>query len=141
MLWRVFPVDRRVLEPPGPRRQVLHEGEADAAEGGDAHPDKPAEEADNAKLAQATKFGALLGEGTVNARSWANEQSSELDPRGLELLCRQICDRDNIEISVLQAPELSKESLGLLAAVGAAPACPPRLIVMTYMWGCRGGIT
>ena len=92
-------------------------------------PDKPAEEADNAKLAQATKFGALLGEGTVN------------DPRGLELLCRQICDRDNIEISVLQAPELSKESLGLLAAVGSGAACPPRLIVMTYMWGCRGGIT
>lgn len=104
-------------------------------------PDKPAEEADNAKLAQATKFGALLGEGTVNARSWANEQLSELDPRGLELLCRQICDRDNIEISVLQAPELSKESLGLLAAVGSGAACPPRLIVMTYMWGCRGGIT
>lgn len=43
-------------------------------------PDKPAEEADNAKLAQATKFGALLGEGTVNARSWANEQSSEAGP-------------------------------------------------------------
>lgn len=96
-------------------------------------PDKPAEEADNAKLEQATKFGALLGEGTVNARCWANEQASELDPRGLELLCRQICDRDNIEISVLQAPELPKESLGLLSAVGSGAACPPRLILMTYM--------
>ena len=31
--------------------------------------------------------------------------------------------------------------LGLLAAVGSGAAGPPRLIVMTYMWGCRGGIT
>ena len=43
----------------------------------------------------------------MNARCWANEQASEMNPRTLELLCRQICDRDNVEISVLQAPDRS----------------------------------
>ena len=38
----------------------------------------------------------------MNARIWANEQSSELNPRSLELLCRRICERDNVEFKVLQ---------------------------------------
>ena len=54
----------------------------------------------------------------MNARCWANEQASEMNPRTLELLCRQICDRDNVEISVLQAPDLHKESLIMIEAVG-----------------------
>lgn len=49
---------------------------------------------------------------------WANEQSSEMNPRTLELLCREVCDKNNIEISVLQAPDLHREKLNLIEAVG-----------------------
>ena len=59
---------------------------------------------------------------------WANEQSSEMNPRTLELLCREICDKNNIEISVLQvgtptpahpkAPDLHREKLNMIEAVG-----------------------
>ena len=66
----------------------------------------------------------------MNARCWANEQASEMNPRTLELLCRQICDR---EISVLQAPDLHKESLNMIEAVGQGSIYPPRLILMTYV--------
>ena len=69
----------------------------------------------------------------MDARCWANEQTSEMNPRSLELMCRQICDRNNIEISVLQSPDLQKENLNLIQAVGQGAACPPRLIVMTYV--------
>ena len=85
----------------------------------------------------------VLRLGTVNARMWANEQSSEMNPRTLELLCREICDKNNIEISVLQgrtptpaypqAPDLHREKLNMIEAVGQGSACPPRLIVMTYV--------
>ena len=97
---------------------------------------------ENQTIEQAVKFGALLGEGgsfslspkaTVNARMWANEQSSEMNPRTLELLCREVCDKNNIEISVLQAPDLHREKLNLIEAVGQGSPVPPRLIVMTYM--------
>lgn len=53
-------------------------------------------------MEQAIRYGALVGESTVNARIWANEQSSEMNPRALELLCRHICERDNVEFKVLQ---------------------------------------
>ena len=69
----------------------------------------------------------------MNARCWANEQASEMNPRTLELLCCQICDRDNVEISVLQAPDLHKESLNMIEAVGQGSIYPPRLILMTYV--------
>lgn len=97
-------------------------------------PDKIAEPAENAKIEQAIKYGALLGEGTVNARMWANEQTSEMNPRFLELLCRQICDKNNIEIAVLQQPDLQQEKLNMIQAVGQGAECPPRLIVMTYVY-------
>ena len=56
-----------------------------------------------------------------------------MDPRALELLCRQVCSRDNVEISVLQAPALLNEALNLIEAVGRGSQVPPRLILMTYM--------
>lgn len=60
------------------------------------------DDSESKKIDQAIKYGALLGEGTVNARLWANDQPSEMNPRSLELLCRSICQKDNIEFSVLQ---------------------------------------
>ena len=65
-------------------------------------PSKPLPDEQAAAVEQAIRYGALVGEGTVNARIWANEQSSELNPRSLELLCRRICERDNVEFKVLQ---------------------------------------
>lgn len=65
-------------------------------------PSKPLPDEQAASVEQAIRYGALVGEGTVNARIWANEQSSELNPRSLELLCRRICERDNVEFKVLQ---------------------------------------
>lgn len=62
--------------------------------------------AENAKIEQAIKYGALLGEGTVNARLWANDQESEMNPRSLELLCRSIAQKNNLEFSVLQVTEM-----------------------------------
>lgn len=71
---------------------------------------------------------------TVNARMWANAPSSEMNPRTLELLCRDICDKNSIEINVLQAPDLRREKLNMIDAVGQGASVPPRLIVMTYMF-------
>lgn len=60
------------------------------------------EEEQSKQIEQAIKFGALLGEGTVNARLWANDQPSEMNPRAMELLCRHVCEKDNIQFTVLQ---------------------------------------
>lgn len=68
----------------------------------DLVPSTVVEESESKKIEQAIKYGALLGEGTVNARLWANDQSSEMNPRAMELLCRSICQKDNIEFNVLQ---------------------------------------
>ena len=68
----------------------------------DLVPSTVPEEEESKKIEQAIKYGALLGEGTVNARLWANDQPSEMNTRAMELLCRNICEQDNIQFSVLQ---------------------------------------
>ena len=72
----------------------------------DLVPSTVPEEEESKKIEQAIKYGALLGEGTVNARLWANDQPSEMNPRAMELLCRNICEKDNIQFSVLQVKDL-----------------------------------
>lgn len=65
-------------------------------------PSKPLTDDQVTLVEQAINYGALVGEGTVNARVWANEQSSEMNPRSLELLCRRVCEKANVEFKVLQ---------------------------------------
>ena len=91
-------------------------------------------------------YGTILGEGTTNARFWANEQPSEMNPRSLEILCRKIAEENRIHIDVIQvcflwkqklmkqAPELISGGLNMINAVGQGSACPPRLILMEYAY-------
>ena len=51
-------------------------------------------------------YGTILGEGTTNARFWANEQPSEMNPRSLEILCRKIAEENRIHIDVIQVSYL-----------------------------------
>ena len=83
---------------------------------------------------QAIRYGALLGEGTVNARLWANDQESEMNPRTMELLCRSIAQKNNLEFTVIQDPQLKENSLNMIEAVGRGSACPPRLLLLRYRY-------
>lgn len=94
--------------------------------------DQVSEPVDHTQLEQYMKFGALVGEGTIQARDWSNEQAMNMNPRVFEGQCRDVCSRNDLALTVLQEPELANQGLDLISAVGQGADCPPRMVVIEY---------
>jgi leucyl aminopeptidase len=99
-------------------------------------------ERDRAKvraMSEAVRRGRLLAEATNAARDLVNEPGNTLTPTELARRARQIARRGHIRCQVLGPAELRR--LGARALLGVAQGSqePPRLIVLEYRRGRRGG--
>jgi leucyl aminopeptidase len=70
--------------------------------------------------------------GVAFARDLANTPGNIADPAWMEDQARDLAERHGIEIRVLQKDELQERGMGGILAVGAASACPPRLVRLDY---------
>lgn len=83
-------------------------------------------------LEAALERTTTITEGVYFARDLENETSENITPATFEAEVRRVAREEKLTIKVLQEPELKKQSMNLLRAVGQGSKVPPRLIVLEY---------
>lgn len=71
-------------------------------------------------------------EGVYFARDLENETSENITPATFEAEVRRVAREEKLTLKVLQEPELKKQHMNLIRAVGQGSKVPPRLIVLEY---------
>ncbi|OQS04780.1 cytosol aminopeptidase [Thraustotheca clavata] len=74
----------------------------------------------------------MVAEETILARNLGNERSDIVNPEFVEEIARASVDIPNLSVRVLQESELRAEGLNMMALVGQAATCPPRLVLVEY---------
>ncbi|KAH9080010.1 hypothetical protein Ae201684P_020589 [Aphanomyces euteiches] len=73
-----------------------------------------------------------VAEETILARNLGNERSDVVDPAFVEAVAKESASLPNMRVSVLQEADLRAEGMHMMALVGQAATCPPRLVVLEY---------
>ncbi|KAH9120127.1 hypothetical protein AeMF1_007548 [Aphanomyces euteiches] len=73
-----------------------------------------------------------VAEETILARNLGNERSDVVDPAFVEAVAKESASLPNMRVSVLQETDLRAEGMHMMALVGQAATCPPRLVVLEY---------
>ncbi|KAH9153197.1 hypothetical protein LEN26_003600 [Aphanomyces euteiches] len=73
-----------------------------------------------------------VAEETILARNLGNERSDVVDPAFVEAVAKESASLPNMRVSVLQETDLHAEGMHMMALVGQAATCPPRLVVLEY---------
>lgn len=90
-------------------------------------------------MSEAVRRGRLLAEATNSARDLVNEPGNALTPTELARRAKQIARRGRIRCQVLGPAELQRLGARALLGVARGSQEPPRLIVLEYRRGRRGG--
>lgn len=90
-------------------------------------------------MSEAVRRGRLLAEATNSARDLVNEPGNVLSPTELARRAKQIARRGRIRCQVLGPAELQRLGARALLGVARGSQEPPRLIVLEYRRGRRGG--
>ena len=86
----------------------------------------------------AARTGVVLGESQNVARELSNEPANELPPAALARAAQRVARETGLDCKVLGAPELRKEKMGAILAVGGGSTNPPRLVVLEHNAPSRG---
>ncbi|RLN75444.1 hypothetical protein DYB28_002929 [Aphanomyces astaci] len=74
-----------------------------------------------------------VAEETLFARNLGNERSDVVDTAFVEQVAvASAADLPNLHVTVLQDADLRSKGLNMMALVGQAGACPPRLVILEY---------
>ena len=80
--------------------------------------------------------GTIVGECTNTARDIANTHGDDLTPKALAAAAKKLATGTKVTVKVLGLPEIKKQKLNLVEAVGKGSHNEPQFIVMEY-WGKR----
>ena len=80
----------------------------------------------------AARMGVVLSESQNLARDLSNEPANELPPAGLARAAQRVAKEVGLDAKVLGVPELRKEKMGAILAVGGGSSNPPRLVVLEH---------
>jgi leucyl aminopeptidase len=85
-----------------------------------------------AAVRQGAERGRVIAECVALARDLANEPGSTATPALLADRAREVARQVGLRARVLAPPELERQQMGALLAVGRGAANPPRLIVLEH---------
>ena len=87
----------------------------------------------NDQDASAVEEQKIVAEETLRARDLGNDRSDVVNPAYMEEMAQQAVNEiPGLSMKVLQEQELKDLGLNMMAAVGGAATCPPRLILLEY---------
>ncbi|MEM4311562.1 MAG: leucyl aminopeptidase [Nitrososphaerales archaeon] len=89
-----------------------------------------AEELDLAN--EAIKRGNIVAEATNLARDIANAPPHDMPPRRLAEIAKEICEKNNMNITIWDKKQILEKGMGGLVAVSKGSEEEPRFIVMEY---------
>jgi leucyl aminopeptidase len=92
----------------------------------------PADERQRLAIRRGAQAGEIIAQSTNLARDLSNEPGSVHTPAWMAAQARKLGRELELRVSVLGEPELRKEKMGAILAVGRGSAHPPRLIVLEY---------
>jgi leucyl aminopeptidase len=92
------------------------------------------EDKETARVEEAIKKGAILGDSTNLARRLVNEPGNRMSPSSLAQTATELADKYNLEVEVLGEPEMEKKEMGAVLAVARGSDEPARFIVLRH-WG------
>lgn len=92
----------------------------------------PADERQRLAIRKGAQAGESIAQSTNLARDLSNEPGSVHTPAWMAAQARKLGRELDLRVSVLGEPELRKEKMGAILAVGRGSAHPPRLIVLEY---------
>jgi leucyl aminopeptidase len=84
------------------------------------------------ELERGFKEGLTVAEATNMARDLINEPANVMTPVKFASAAEEVARDNEMEIKVLDVPEMEKLEMGALLAVTTSAANPPRLVVMKY---------
>lgn len=84
------------------------------------------------EIQAALSVGCALGEGTNSARTLVNLPGNMLTATMLADYAKELTERYDFEVEVLEKEELLKLGMGALLAVNQGSAQPPKMIVLKY---------
>ncbi|HEY4554308.1 MAG TPA: leucyl aminopeptidase [Bacillaceae bacterium] len=89
-------------------------------------------EADQDEILAAIRVGRALGEGTNSARTLVNTPGNLLTAADLAEYAKDLGQRFDFEVEILEKEEMEKLGMGALLAVNKGSAEPPKMIVLKY---------
>lgn len=90
-------------------------------------------------MAEAVRRGRIVAEATNVARDLVNEPGNALTPAELGRRARDLARRTGLRCRLLGPPELRRMGARALLGVARGSQEPPRLIILEYRGGRRGG--
>jgi leucyl aminopeptidase len=90
-------------------------------------------------MAEAARRGRIVAEATNTARDLVNEPGNALTPTELGRRARDLARRTGLRCRLLGPPELRRMGARALLGVARGSQEPPRLIILEYRGGRRGG--
>jgi leucyl aminopeptidase len=86
--------------------------------------------ADAASVAREAERGAIIGEGTNDARTLSNRSANDVSPAVLADEARALAERHGLWIDVIDAERAAELGMGMFTAVGKGSDNPAKMIVM-----------
>jgi leucyl aminopeptidase len=96
----------------------------------------PAGEAD--KVREAAEEGEIIARAANLARTLATRPGNLATPSHLAEVARDVAEKHDLEITVLDREDMEKEGMGALLAVAQGTEEPPKFIVLRYDGGADG---
>ncbi|MDY6911946.1 MAG: leucyl aminopeptidase, partial [Chloroflexota bacterium] len=85
-----------------------------------------------AQLKAAVKIGNVIAEASILARDMVNQPSNFMTPTDMAQKAREVADKCELGIEVLERDAMQELGMGALLGVAQGSQQPPKLIILTY---------